>query len=57
MSVAFSREPAVWISVIGALLTVAVAFGLKLSPEQKTAVDALLTVIVGLIIRSQVTPV
>lgn len=53
----FSREPAVWISVIGAAITLAVAFGLKLSPDQQTAVDALLTILVGIIIRSQVTPV
>ena len=52
----FSKEPAIWISIIGAILGLAVSFGLQITPEQKAAVDALLTVLVGIFIRSQVTP-
>lgn len=52
----FKREPAIWLSLIGALLGVAVSFGLKLSPDQKTAIDAVIAVVIGIVTRSQVTP-
>lgn len=53
----FSTEPAVWISVANALLLLAVTFGVPLSAEQKGAIDALLAVLAGVLIRSQVAPV
>ncbi len=51
------REPAVVTTVGAAILGLAVSFGLPLSFDQKTAIDAFLTVIAGVIVRSQVTPV
>lgn len=52
----FSKEPAMWIALIGAALGVAISFGLKITADQKTALDALIAVIVGLVTRSQVSP-
>lgn len=51
------REPAVIIALADAILVVAVTFGLPLKPEQKGALDALLAVVAGILIRSQVSPV
>lgn len=64
----FKSEPAVMTTaiagVVDALLMVAVAFGVHVTPDQKVAVDTaiesvmtLITVIAaGVVIRSQVTP-
>lgn len=49
-------EPAVVIALIGAALTVAVAFGVSLSDAQLGAISAFVTVLVGFVTRSQVTP-
>jgi len=54
---AFNQEPAVWVALITALLALAVGFGLPITPEQKTLIIAVLPLIAGVIIRSQVTPV
>ncbi len=53
----FSENPAVWISVITAGLTLAASFGLHLTPERTGALAAFLTVLGGAVTRSQVTPV
>jgi len=50
------REPAIIIAIADALLLVAVSFGLPIDATQKTAIDALLAVIGGFIVRSQVSP-
>jgi hypothetical protein len=57
MNFGFSDEPAVWISVVDALIILAVTFGLPITPEQKGAIDAVLAAAAGVLIRSQVTPV
>ncbi len=53
----FKREPAVILNAIGALIALAVGFGLDITPEQVGLVLAATTAILGLVIRSQVTPV
>ena len=57
LDLSFSREPALWIALINAVLILAVTFGLPLAPEQKGAIDAVLAAVAGVLIRSQVTPV
>lgn len=52
----FKKEPAMWIALIGTLIGLGVTFGLKITPDQKTAIDAVITVLVGILTRSQVTP-
>lgn len=52
-----SHEPALWVAIIDALLIVAISFGLPLEPVQKTAIDAVLAALAGVVIRSQVVPV
>ena len=56
MNLSFSREPAVYIAVVNALLVLGVTFGLPLTSEQKGAIDAVLAAVAGVIIRTQVTP-
>jgi hypothetical protein len=51
------REPALIVGLIEALLVLAVAFGLDLTAEQTAAIVAVATVLGGLVVRSQVTPV
>jgi uncharacterized membrane protein len=53
----FKAEPAMWISLIGAILGLAVAFGLKLTVEQTAAIQAVIQILTGIVTRSQVTPV
>lgn len=61
----FSEEPAVWIAGVGAiveaLVVLLITFGVPITGEQKGAINALVTVILtlvtGVLIRSQVTPV
>jgi putative Mn2+ efflux pump MntP len=56
MHLAFSDEPAVYVALATALLALAVGFGLPITPEQKTLIIAVLPLIAGVVIRSQVTP-
>ena len=50
-------EPAVVISFVGALLALAVAFGFHLTADQTAALMAVVTLAVGFVTRSQVSPV
>lgn len=50
-------EPAVWIGLISAVISLAVAFGLPLTGDQMGAFMALVTIVASLVTRSQVTPV
>ena len=50
-------EPAILVALVGAVIAVAVAFGLKLEPAQNAAIMALVTMGVGIVTRSRVTPV
>lgn len=52
----FGREPALIIGATQALIALAVAFGLDLSPEQIGAVLAVTAAVLGMVTRSQVTP-
>jgi hypothetical protein len=56
MNLSFSQEPALWVAIADALVILAITFGVPITPEQKGAIDALLTCVAGVLIRSQVTP-
>jgi hypothetical protein len=58
MKFSFSHEPAAWIGAISAVLTLLVAFNIKLEPNQRDAIIAVAGAIFGLafITRSQVVP-
>jgi hypothetical protein len=44
------------VALVQAVIVLAVAFGLKLEPEQIGAILALTAIVLGLITRSQVSP-
>ena len=50
-------EPAVVIAFIAASLGLAVAFGFEMSVEKQASIMALVTVVLGFVTRSQVSPV
>lgn len=52
-----NKEPAAIVSLIMAIIGVAVAFGLKLNDAQQAAIYTVVTLAGGLFIRSQVVPV
>ena len=56
MSTLWGREPALIIAAIQAVVALAVAFGLDLSPEQVGGILAVSAAILGVLTRSQVTP-
>lgn len=49
-------EPAVIVSLISAIIALGVSFGLSISAEQTGAIMAVVTILAGLLIRTQVTP-
>lgn len=51
----WQAEPAVIMSLVTALLALAVAFGLNLTPEQTGSITAVIAIIAGYITRSQVS--
>ena len=53
----WGREPALILAAVNALLAVAVGFGLPVSTEQAALIMAAVSAVVGVITRSQVTPV
>jgi len=53
----WGREPAMVLALIQCVLVLGVSFGLRLSPEQTGAILALTAVVLGLLTRSQVSPV
>ena len=53
----WGREPAMVLALVQAIIVLAVSFGLKLTPEQTGAILAVTALVLGLITRSQVTPV
>ena len=53
----WGREPAMVLAFVQAVIVCAVSFGLRLTPEQTGAILTLTAVLLGLITRSQVTPV
>ena len=52
----WGREPAMIVAFVGAVISLAVAFGLQLSADQTAAIIAVVQILLGLITRSQVTP-
>lgn len=50
------NNPAVVLTLLAALFGVAAAFGLELTKEQTASITALVTVLVGFLVRAQVTP-
>lgn len=53
----FDREPVLILGLVRALVVMAVAFGLKLSPEQTAAVYLVAEMVLSVIARQRVTPV
>ena len=53
----WGREPAMVLALVQAVIALVVAFGLSLAPDQIGAILAVTAVVLGLITRSQVTPV
>ena len=52
----WGREPAMVVAFVDAVLTLLIAFGLTIAPEQKVAIIGVVTIALGLLTRSQVTP-
>ena len=53
----WNREPVMFLTVVQTAIALVVAFGLDLSAEQVGAIVAFSASVLGLIARSQVTPV
>jgi len=51
------HEPAMLISIVGAIITLLIAYGIDISQDQQAAISGLLFLLVGGTIRSQVSPV
>ena len=51
------REPALVAGLVGAVIALGVSFGLELSGEQTGAIMALVSAILAVVTRQQVTPV
>lgn len=51
------KEPAVIVSLVAAVIALAVSFGLPLTGEQIGSINAVVVILAGFFIRSQVTPV
>lgn len=50
------REPARWVSLIGALIALAMAFGLELTTEQVGAITSVVVLLIGEVTRGKVKP-
>lgn len=53
----FDREPALILGAINAIIAVAVGFGLPISIEQASLINAAVAAVLSVVVRSQVTPV
>lgn len=56
MGTIFGREPAAIAAFIGAIIALLTSFGLHLTAEQIGSIMAVVTLLLGLIVRSVVTP-
>jgi hypothetical protein len=54
--VKFSREPALWLGLLGAVISLGVSFGLKLTAQQTGAVVSVAQVILAIAVRQSVVP-
>jgi len=52
----WKREPAMILAVVQAIIALAISFGFGLSPEQVGSILAVTAAVLGLVVRSQVTP-
>lgn len=52
----FNREPALVLAAIAAVVSLAIGFGVDITTEQLALINAAAAAIVGLIVRSKVTP-
>lgn len=52
----FKREPAMILAVIQAGIAIAITFGINLTDEQIGTIMGFVSLVIGLITRSQVTP-
>jgi hypothetical protein len=52
-----ANEPVVVTTIIGAVLSLLIVFGVPISDEQKLAILGVVTAVLALFARSQVTPV
>jgi hypothetical protein len=50
------NEPVLVTTFVGALLSLLVVFGVPITDDQKTAIIVLLTAVLAVVARSQVTP-
>lgn len=50
------KEPARWVSLIGALIALGVAFGLELNEEQVGAIVSVVILLIGEVTRGKVKP-
>lgn len=50
------REPAMVLALVQAVIALGVAFGLNLDAQQTGAIVAVSAIVLGLIVRSKVTP-
>ena len=57
MKTLWGREPALILAAVQAILALVAAFGLDLSAEQTGAILAVSAALLGILTRSQVTPV
>ncbi len=53
----FNREPAAILAAVQAVVALAISFGLSLTPEQVGGILAVTAILLGLVTRSQVSPV
>ena len=53
----WDREPALILGAVNALLALAIGFGLPVTVEQASLVNAAAAAVLSVIVRSQVTPV
>lgn len=53
----FSRQPLIWLNLVGLLLALAASFGFSLTKEQTAAVMAVLQALAVAVGWTQVTPV
>lgn len=56
MSGLWSKEPALIIGAVGAIVALAVSFGLPVTTEQVGFIMAAVSAVLALVTRSQVTP-
>ncbi len=56
MSGVLSREPAALAAVLAIAVNLAVSFGLRLTVDQIAMINALMSAVLGLLVRQNVTP-